>query len=884
MPDFRQKIDQLRDTLVGVVPQPEGQIAQITYALIYKFMNDFDTEAVELGGKRAYFAGDYEQYAWHNLMRPQLDARAREALYAEALDKMSANPALPPLFRDIFRDARLPYKNPLTCDLFLKQIDDGFSHGGNAHTDDIGDAYEYLLQATGAQGGVGQFRTPRHIIQFIVDCVAPTATDTILDPAVGTAGFLIAAYKYILSNHETHETSRNPASDTSDSFRGSRSDFVPFVVKKSPALSAEQRVRLHTNFRGFDIDPTMVRTAQVNLYLHGFKTPKILPHDTLTSEDYWDERYDVILANPPFMTPKGGIQPHKKFSVAANRSEVLFTDYIATHLKPKGRAGFIVPEGIIFQSGKAYQQLRKNLVENSLYAVVSLPGGVFQPYAGVKTDILLLDASLAKSRDSILFVKVENDGFSLTTSRSKISKNDLPKAFVDITNFQKDGNCKLSKSSFIIPRATILADKDINLTGERYRQVDKAIVTQYNLVAVGQVISEQSERVKDKHEIPVWSVSNKDGFVDPETQFSKRVASEDTSNYKIIRRNYFAYNPSRINVGSIALNASDSVGCVSPMYVVFKIDEDKIDPHYLFYLIKHETFHAEIMRLSQGAVRSQLKFKDLSRIKVPLPPLEIQRDFVERIETKQRAIAAAREVITALETERRHFDPRPRALRENWPTVKLGDICKVESGFGFPLDRQGHTDLPFPFYKVSDMNTEGNEVFMTVANNTIDEKLATELRAKIFPKGTIIFPKIGAAIATNKKRILAQKATYDNNVMGLIPDESKTLSQYVYLWLQGINLSDWGSSSQPPSMSKTTVENVELPLPPLSIQREYIAEFEQETAIKAANQALITLMEHKIAATLAELWEGGENHETHETSRKGEPSREAAKGAKGSKL
>ena len=109
----------------------------------------------------------------------------------------------------------------------------------------------------------------------------------------------------------------------------------------------------------------MVRTAKVNMYLHGFKTPDIINHDSLSSEEYWNDRYDVILANPPFMTPKGGIQPHKKFGISANRAEVLFVDYIASHLKPTGRAGIIVPEGIIFQSGKAYKELRKNLVENS---------------------------------------------------------------------------------------------------------------------------------------------------------------------------------------------------------------------------------------------------------------------------------------------------------------------------------------------------------------------------------------------------------------------------------------------------------------------------------------------------------------------------------------
>ena len=147
---------------------------------------------------------------------------------------------------------------------------------------------------------------------------------------------------------------------------------------------------------GYDISPDMVRLSLVNLYLHGFNTPNIHEYDTLSSEERWNENFDVVLANPPFMSPKGGIRPHKKFTISSNRSEVLFVDYIAEHLNLKGKAGIIVPEGIIFQSGTAYKDLRKMLVENHLYAVVSLPAGVFNPYSGVKTSILLMDKEIAK--------------------------------------------------------------------------------------------------------------------------------------------------------------------------------------------------------------------------------------------------------------------------------------------------------------------------------------------------------------------------------------------------------------------------------------------------------------------------------------------------------
>jgi len=169
-----------------------------------------------------------------------------------------------------------------------------------------------------------------------------------------------------------------------------------------------------------------VRLSLVNMYLHGFTDPHIYEYDTLTSQDRWNEYADVILANPPFMSPKGGIKPHHRFSVQSKRSEVLFVDYVAEHLTSGGRAGIIVPEGIIFQSQTAYRDLRKMLVDTALVAVVSLPAGVFQPYSGVKTSILILDKSLAKKADAIAFFKVENDGFGLGAQRREIDKNDLP--------------------------------------------------------------------------------------------------------------------------------------------------------------------------------------------------------------------------------------------------------------------------------------------------------------------------------------------------------------------------------------------------------------------------------------------------------------------------
>jgi type I restriction enzyme M protein len=298
VPNTHRRIDTCRDILVGKVPDPKSQVEQITIAMIYKFMDDMDAEAEELGGKRTFFAGEYEKYGWSRLMAPNMGGFDVLGLYSEAIQKMNENPGIPALFRDIFKNAYLPYRDPETLRIFLKEID-GFTYD---HSERLGDAFEYLLSVLGSQGDAGQFRTPRHIIDFMVEIIEPKKDESILDPACGTAGFLISAWKHILKNN-----TKNRSGDQ---------------------LMPDERKRLAANIKGYDISPDMVRLSLVNMYLHGFTDPHIVEYDTLTSEEKWNEYADIILANPPFMTPKGGIKPHKRFSVQASRSEVLFVDYM----------------------------------------------------------------------------------------------------------------------------------------------------------------------------------------------------------------------------------------------------------------------------------------------------------------------------------------------------------------------------------------------------------------------------------------------------------------------------------------------------------------------------------------------------------------------------
>ena len=606
--ETRRRIDTARDILVGKVPDPKSQVEQITIALIYKFMWDIEAQSEEVGGKGSYFVGEFARYAWPKLMRSGLGGFETLNLYAEALTRIPENPGIPPLFRNIFDNAYLPYRDPETLREFLKVIDQ-FEYD---HSERLGDAFEYLLSIMGAQGDAGQFRTPRHIIDFMVDVVDPRLYETVLDPACGTAGFLISAYKHI-----------QRANTDADG----QSTLTPY-----------ERGRLAESLTGYDISPDMVRLSLVNMYLHGFVKPDIHEYDTLTSEERWDERADVILANPPFMSPRGGIRPHNRFSVQAKRSEVLFVDYMAEHLTPTGRAGIIVPEGVIFQSQRAHTQLRKMLVEDYLVAVVSLPAGVFKPYSGVKTSILILDRALARRVDHIALFKVQNDGFDLGDQRRPVDTDDLPLVRVELIDYLRRARVGESLDDFqpslglVVPKDRIAGSCDYSLSSGQYR-VNEMASTKWTTRRLGEVCE----------------------IYQPKTITKKDL--EDNGEFVVFGANgiigkYDKYNHENAEVivtcrGATCgtVNRSLPKSWITGNAMVVAPRDDQISKDYLFHVLRHSDLSGSI----SGSAQPQITRRSLAPFEIPIPPLSVQLEIVLEIEGYQKVIDGARAVIASYE-------------------------------------------------------------------------------------------------------------------------------------------------------------------------------------------------------------------------------------------
>lgn len=832
--ETKRRIDACRDVLVGKLPLPTDQVELITLALIYKFMDDLDEQSVQMGGRRSFFTRELEQYRWRNLLPQTISAEQRVALFSGGLEAMSdATRAahLPLLFRDIFRNAFLKFRDGRILTLFLTEIN-GFTY---SHSEELGNAFEYLLQCMGIQGENGQFRTPRHIIDFIVACLDPKPCDKILDPACGTGGFLVSAYKHILAKHTSAGASM--AGDL---------------------LTHAQRQSVYTNLSGYDITDLMVKLSKVNLFLHGFPSPAIHDYDTLSNDSRWNEKADLILANPPFMTPKGGVTPHTKFRIHAKKAEVLFTDYIAEHLTSDGRAGIIVPNGIVATSQVAYVKLRKFIVEDSLVAVISLPAGVFRPYSGVKTSILLLDKRLARQRNAVLFVKVTADGFDLGDKRNRIESTDLPDALRIVEEWLHEevaAGFKTYLKTRVVERTLLLRQTVCSLQAEALLGEDIG-TSPDELVELSEVATFQGGGTPSKGNPRFWQgdipwVSPKDmkSLVLVDTEDHLTVEAVESGAAKLLpSETVLCVVRSGILKHTLPVAITARPMCINQDLIAISADKSRLDPKFLLFSLRGRS--AEILRdgIKTGVTVQSFHNGFFKTFKIPLPQIEEQQRIVAEIEGYQKVIDGARQVSDGYKPT---FEVNP-----NWDVVRLDDVCDV---------RDGTHDSPkfvltdgYPLITSKNLR-DGFVSFEDVDYICREDLIAINKRSRV-DDGDILMPMIGT-IGSPVIAVVNREFAVKNVALIKFHNSTHVINKFVkaILSLPAFHnrLIRQSSGVAQQYISLGSLRSFEIPLPSIEEQQRIIAELDSEVAQIESVRALIPAFESKIQRVLDRVWGNG---------------------------
>ncbi len=445
--ELKNKIDKIWETFwTGGITNPLDVIEQFTYLLFIKQLDDVETtkenEANFLNVPfESMFPGDCQNYRW---------SKFKNLGSADEMYEVVANGVFP-FIKNLHQDGDSAYARYMGDAIFkvptaamLTKIVDGIDQLELGDEDTKGDLYEYLLSKVATAGTNGQFRTPRHIIEMMVELTKPQPDDLIIDPAMGSAGFLIAAQTYLRNNH-------------ADMF-----------------LDAKKRDHFNNDmFYGNDMDRTMLRIGAMNMLLHGVENPNISYRDSLSEQNTDFEKYSLVLANPPF---KGSLDYEAVSAdllkvTKTKKTELLFLALFLRILKKGGRAAVIVPDGVLFGSSKAHKQIRKEIIENNkLDAVISMPSGVFKPYAGVSTAILIFTKTGTGGTDNVWFYDMKADGYSLDDKRQEIQDNDIPDIIERFNKMESEKDRKRTEQSFFVPVDEIVSN-DYDLSINKYKEV-----------------------------------------------------------------------------------------------------------------------------------------------------------------------------------------------------------------------------------------------------------------------------------------------------------------------------------------------------------------------------------------------------------------------------
>ena len=415
-----------------IFPQtPSGQMMRWS-----KFKNDHPKQIYDIISQRVF-------PAIKNMKNGRLPDFNDHGEMIEIADEGTSAPQDVTAFARYMSDAMFLIPTPQVLQKIITGLDDLYEHD-IAELDMQGDLYEYMLSKLATSGQNGQFRTPKHIREMMVELLAPTPDDTICDPACGTAGFLVSSSEYIRRHYESTMTT-----EQWEHFAGPM-------------------------FTGFDIDRTMLRISAMNLMLHSIEHPNIDYKDSVSKQNQISSQFTVCLANPPFKGTIDAESIHDNLKAVTNtkKTELLFVALFLRMLKTGGRCACIVPDGVLFGSSKAHKSLRQELVDNhQLRAVISMPSGVFKPYAGVSTAVLVFTKTGAGGTDKVWFYDMKADGFSLDDKRSEISDNDIPDIVERFRHLDQEEERTRTDQSFFVPKQEIV-DNDYDLSINKYKKTE----------------------------------------------------------------------------------------------------------------------------------------------------------------------------------------------------------------------------------------------------------------------------------------------------------------------------------------------------------------------------------------------------------------------------
>ena len=464
--ELKNRIDSLWDDFAaGGIVNPLTVIEQITYLMFIHDLDEADNkgsmEAMMLGISHESIFKDEVEVEGRTVDGKQLKWSVFQDFPAEKMFDVVKNEVFPFIinlhndresaYSKYMSDAIFMIPTPLLLSKVVEKLSDLFRMMKETKLDkeDVrGDVYEYLLSKLNTAGRNGQFRTPRHIIKMMVELMQPKSDEIICDPACGTSGFLIAASEYLMEDEE----------------------------RKREVLFDKENKEHYLNhmFHGYDMDRTMLRIGAMNMMTHGIDNPCIEYKDSLSDQNEDKNKYSLVLANPPF---KGSldydiVSPDLLKICKTKKTELLFVTLFLRMLKIGGRCACIVPDGVLFGSSKAHKSIRKEIVENNrLEAVISMPSGVFKPYAGVSTAILIFTKTEAGGTDRVWFYDMQNDGLSLDDKRSPIEENDIPDIIRRFHHLDAEMERKRTEQSFMVPKEDIV-ENDYDLSINKYKEVE----------------------------------------------------------------------------------------------------------------------------------------------------------------------------------------------------------------------------------------------------------------------------------------------------------------------------------------------------------------------------------------------------------------------------